>query len=207
MPQETSNIGAVQKDAQWVPHSTTVLTKDELEETFRRDLEDIESIVPGLIVDRMNTTPRGAAIALRGMGSANASKGFDPAVTVNIDGIYVGTHTGRLQVLFDFEKIEVVRGPQGARDGNPNISGSINIERTKPTGELDVDLRVSMDIDERQEADIVVNFPIVESISAKLGLHWKDQGGDYMTNVFSDRDENTEDYTLLTGAIPWDFRD
>ena len=47
-------------------------------------------MVPGLIIDRMNTTPRGAAIALRGLGSSGASKGFDPAVAVNIDGIYVG---------------------------------------------------------------------------------------------------------------------
>ena len=100
-----------EREVQWTPHSVTVLTREELESGFKRDLEDIESIVPGLIVDRMNTTPRGAAIALRGLGSSGASKAFDPAVAVNIDGVYVGTHTNRLQVLFDFEQIEVVRSP------------------------------------------------------------------------------------------------
>ena len=76
---------------QWLPHSVTVLDKSDLQETYRRDLEDLESLVPGMIVDRMNTTPRGAAIAIRGLGSSGASKAFDPAVAVNIDGVYINT--------------------------------------------------------------------------------------------------------------------
>ncbi len=80
----TTHFLKEERDVQWTPHSVTVLTKDELESGFKRDLEDIESMVPGLIVDRMNTTPRGAAIALRGLGSSGASKAFDPAVAVNI---------------------------------------------------------------------------------------------------------------------------
>ena len=86
-----SDIRHEDESVQWLPYSVSVLTGEQLEATYRRDLEEIESMVPGLIIDRMNTTPRGAAIALRGLGSSGASKGFDPAVAVNIDGIYVGT--------------------------------------------------------------------------------------------------------------------
>ena len=195
-----------EREVQWTPHSVTVLTREELESGFKRDLEDIESIVPGLIVDRMNTTPRGAAIALRGLGSSGASKAFDPAVAVNIDGVYVGTHTNRLQVLFDFEQIEVVRSPN-TFEGNPNLSGSINIERTKPTGELDVDVRASVGIDDRREMDAVINFPILDSLSGKVAVFWKDKGGEYMKNVYRARDENTEDYSLASVTLNWAFRD
>lgn len=195
-----------ERDVQWTPHSVTVVTRQDLESSFNRDLESIESMVPGLIVDRMNTTPRGAAIALRGLGSSGASKAFDPAVAVNIDGVYVGTHTNRLQVLFDFEQIEVVRSPN-TFEANPNLSGSINIERTKPTGELDVDVRVSAGIDDRREMDAVLNFPIIDSLSGKVAVYWKDKGGEYMKNVFMDRDENTEDYSLASLTLNWQFRD
>jgi iron complex outermembrane receptor protein len=202
----TSHFLKEEREVQWTPHSVTVLTREELESGFKRDLEDIESIVPGLIVDRMNTTPRGAAIALRGLGSSGASKAFDPAVAVNIDGVYVGTHTNRLQVLFDFDQIEVVRSPN-TFEGNPNLSGSINIERTRPTGELDVDVRASVGIDDRREMDAVINFPILDSLSGKVAVFWKDKGGEYMTNVYRARDENTEDYSLASVTLNWEFRD
>jgi outer membrane receptor for ferrienterochelin and colicin len=71
-----SDIRHEDESVQWLPYSVSVLTGEQLEATYRRDLEEIESMVPGLIIDRMNTTPRGAAIALRGLGSSGASKGF-----------------------------------------------------------------------------------------------------------------------------------
>jgi iron complex outermembrane receptor protein len=194
------------ESVQWIPYSVSVLTKSELESTYRRDLEHIESVVPGLIVDRINRTPRGAAIAIRGVGSSEPSKAFDPAVAVNIDGVYVGTHTNRLQVLFDFERIEVVRSPH-IFEANPNVGGSINLERSRPTGEFDIDVRASAGIDKRREMDAVLNFPIVDSLNAKIGLFWKDRGGDYIKNVYADRDENTEDYYLFSTMLSWDFRD
>lgn len=206
VPESQTRIRFEDESIQWVPYSVSVLTKSELESTYRRDLEHIESVVPGLIIDRINRTPRGAAIAIRGVGSSQASKAFDPAVAVNIDGVYVGTHTNRLQVLFDFETIEVVRSPH-TFEANPNVGGSINLERSRPTGELDIDVRASAGIDKRREMDTVLNFPIVDSLNAKIGLFWKDRGGDYIKNVYADRDENTEDYYLFSTMLAWDFRD
>ena len=203
----TSEVRYEEEQAQWVPYSVTVLTRDELENNYRRDLEDIEGRVPGLIVDRLNTTPRGAAIALRGFGSAHAAKSFDPAVAINVDGVYIGTHTGRMQVLFDFEKIEVARGPQGTLDADPNIAGSINIQRARPTGELDADVRASFGIDGRREADVILNFPVVEGLNGKLAIYRQDSGGEYMRNVLNNRNENTEDYTFLSTSFDWEFGD
>jgi len=46
-----------------------------------------------------------------------------------------------MQVLFDFEQVEVARGPQGTLEGAPNLGGTIHLKRRKPTGSFDVDLR------------------------------------------------------------------
>ena len=58
-----------------------------------------------------------------------------------------------------------------------------------------------MGIDERREIDAVFNAPIVDSLNAKISVYRKDQGGDYMTNVYSGRDENTEDYTIISTTL------
>jgi iron complex outermembrane receptor protein len=124
LAEQSTVVRYKEEPVQWTPHSVSVIEADEIEATYRRDLENLESRVPGMIVDRMHATPRGAAIALRGLGSNDAAKSFDPAVAVKVDGVYVGTHTGRLQVLFDFDQIEVTRGPNGARDRRDGSEGA-----------------------------------------------------------------------------------
>ncbi len=205
--EQISDLRYSEEAVQWTPHSTTVITKDELEATFRRDLEDLEGLAPGLIIDRLNTTPRGAAIAIRGLGSSDTSKGSEPAVAVNIDGVYVGSHTSRLQVLFDFEKVEIVRGADPIYTSAPNHAGAINLTRTKPTGELDVDVRLSGGDHDRREYDAVFNFPVVEDLSGKLAVYFKDRGGDYQKNLYSGRNENTEDYLSLSASFLWSIKD
>ena len=202
-----SKLRYTDEPVQWIPHSVTVLDQEELETTFRRDLESIESVAPSLLIDRMNTTPKGAAISIRGIGSAEASKGFEPAVAVSVDGVYVGTHTGRALVMFDFERVEVARGPQGIYTGAPNLSGAIMLERTKPTGVLDSDVRVSLGSNGRREFDGVVNFPIVAGLDGKVSGYWKDEGDGYINNAFSDRDENTGDSSLISASFLWKFSD
>jgi outer membrane receptor for ferrienterochelin and colicin len=54
VPESQTRIRFEDESVQWIPYSVSVLTKSELESTYRRDLEHIESMVPGLIIDRMN---------------------------------------------------------------------------------------------------------------------------------------------------------
>ena len=146
------------EDVQWMAYAVTVLKKQELDEAQRRDIEDIEGAAPGLIVDRMNRTPMGAAIAMRGIGSNQPSKGRDPAVSMTVDGVYVGPHTSRMRTLFDVEEVEIVRGPN-LLDPNPNLGGSVNLRRSAPTGELDLAMKAAVGSGGRQEVDAVINAP------------------------------------------------
>lgn len=199
-----SDLRYVEEDTQWIPHSITVVERQELDASFRSDFEDLESLMPGMIVDRMNTTPRGAAIALRGYGSSQSEKGFFPAVAVNVDGVYLGTHTGRLAMLFDFERVEVIRSPS-VFEANPNLSGTVNLERARPGREFRTDARVSAGTHGRREADGSITLPLGDSFSTRLSGFWKDKGGEYMRNVFSERDENTEDYVFGSWSFAADF--
>ncbi len=205
-PTTTSDVRLETEETQWIPHSITVIESRELDQAYRPDLEHLESLVPGLIVDRMNTTPRGAAIALRGFDSAQPEKGFFPAVAVNVDGVYIGNHTGRLAMLFDFEKVEVTRSPS-VFEANPNLSGTINLERARPGKEFETDVRVSAGTHGRQEASGSITVPLGDSFSTSLSAFWKDKGGQYMKNIFSGRDENNEDYAFASWRFAADFGD
>jgi iron complex outermembrane receptor protein len=137
---QTTEACFILEDLQWSATSVTVFDQAEIESTYRRRLEDLEGY---LLSQSIRGSPQGAAISLRGIHSSNSSNGFEPAVTVSIDGVYVGTHAGQYQTLFDYDRIEIARSPQGTFTAAPAEGGSINMVRTKPTGELGLKTRIS----------------------------------------------------------------
>lgn len=206
LTEQSTSIRNKTESLQWVPETVTVINKDQLESTYRRDLEDLEIFVPGLIVDGLGGTPQGAAIAMRGIGSGvtEISKGFEPAVAVLIDDVYIGTHTGQMQRLFDLERVEVARGSQNMHVGAPNVGGVIKLVRTKPTGEWGTNLRISAGDFSKLEADAVLNFPITDGLAGKLTLTAVDQQGDQVNNVINFQDENTEERVAISLSLLWD---
>ena len=59
----------------------------------------------------------------------DVEKSFDPAVAVYQDGIYLATTTGALLNMWDAERIEVLRGPQGTLFGRNTIGGLVHVIR------------------------------------------------------------------------------
>tara|TARA_E500000331_G_scaffold314769_1_gene324313 strand:+ start:1148 stop:1831 length:684 start_codon:yes stop_codon:yes gene_type:complete len=110
-----------------------------------------------------------------------------------------------MQVLFDFEQIDVARGPQGTLEGAPNLGGMVNLKRRNPTDEFDVDVRASFGNYRRREYDVAVNFPITKSIAGKITYAKKEDGGKYMNNVTIDRSENKEDRIATSVALQAKF--
>lgn len=205
--EQSTSVRIRSEALQWTPESVTVIKKFDIEKTYARDLEDLEGIAPGVIIDRLSSTPRGAAISMRGIGSSEVTKGFEPAVAVGIDGVYVGTHTSQLQTLFDFEQIEIARGPQSTYQGAPNIAGTINLVRSRPSGEFGTDLRASFGDNDRKEFDAVFNFPVTSSLAGKVSVNYVDGDGNYMRNVINGREENREDRLALSTSSLWDIND
>ena len=124
-----------EQNLQDVPIAVTALDESAIEKIFARDLTDVTGKTPNLVLTPIlgNGT---AAISIRGMQLNDVEKSFDPAVAVYQDGVYLQTTTGALLNLWDAERIEVLRGPQGTLFGRNTIGGLIHVIRNKPTGEL-----------------------------------------------------------------------
>ncbi len=117
-------VTARRKDesVQNVPLSVTPFTKAQLERGYIRDLHDLEALAPNVNISAMPITPGGASLSIRGINFSDAEKSFDPAVGVFIDGVYIGTNATQLLNNFDFEEVEILRGPQGTLFGR-NTTG------------------------------------------------------------------------------------
>lgn len=189
-------------------HAITIIGKEEIEESYRRDLESLEFLVPGMVVDSLSSVPNGAAISIRGVSSSDLEKTIDPAVALLVDGVFVGTHQGQNALLFDLEKIEVTRGIQSTYRGPTGIAGTINLLRTKPTGHMNTRFRIALAANNRRESDFVANFPAFANVAIKLAGHLIEGDGDYMYNhTWTQRSENEDDHAQVSLSALWQVSD
>ena len=203
LSEPTTVIRHQSEPLQWTPESVTVLTAGQLNETYRGDLEDLEAVVPGLLIDSLAGTPRGAAISMRGVGSAETGKGFFPAVAVTVDGVYIGTPASQNQLLFDVDRVEVARGPQPIWASAPAPGGAIDLYRTLPTGRLSAKTRATFGAFDRKRFDTVINFPVLSNLAGKFTFNWRRGGEGVVKNINTGRRENEEQLGAGSLSLLW----
>jgi iron complex outermembrane recepter protein len=185
-----------------VPIAMSALSQTEVEHSFARDLKDIASMSPNLVIDDTSQGPGGvAAITIRGIGVSDVEKSFDPAIGVVLDGVFIGSNTGGILKSFDIASIEVLRGPQGTVFGRNAIGGVINVTRSKPTGKVGGKVRLGYGGYNTYDAEGIFNFPITDTLAAKLSAGTHQQKKGYDTNVNTGGDVGREDYKTYGASL------
>lgn len=175
--------------------SVSALSQTEVDRTFARDIKDLAFVSPNLIIDDTSQGPGGnAALYIRGVGVADVEKNFEPAVGVTIDGLFIGANSGAILRSIDLASVEVLRGPQGTLFGRNTVGGMINVERSKPTGELGGKFRAGYGDYDTYWVDGVFNFGVTDKFAVKLSVAKHNQQEGYFTNINTGQDEGRNDY-------------
>lgn len=193
------------ENVQDVAIPVTALNEELIEQKFSRDLLDLGSIAPNLIVDPIlgNGT---AAISIRGIQLNDVEKSFDPPVGVFLDGVYLASTTGALLNVFDAETIEVLRGPQGTLFGRNTIGGLVHVRRNSPSGELGGKLSVTYGRFDQFDIKGVLNLPAFAdgAIKAKVAAVRLDGGG-YFKNITRGVDEGDNDLLMISPMVEFEL--
>ena len=107
-----------------------------------RSATDLTGKVPNVNIANNTGT---MTVVIRGVGTNYDNQSAEPAVNVNVDGVYLARAVSASGALFDVQRIEVLRGPQGTLYGRNSTGGSLNIITNKPTqeyaGQAEVELK------------------------------------------------------------------
>ncbi len=110
---------------QEVPVAVTAFTSESLDKLNIKDLGDLDAQVPNLTIYAARGSSSTATAYIRGVGQADPLWGVDPGVGIYLDDVYIARPQGALLDVFDVERIEVLRGPQGTLYGKNTIGGAI----------------------------------------------------------------------------------
>lgn len=94
------------------------------------DIQQLQTIAPGIQFGQAGTS---TFVTVRGVSGRDSTEIGDPAVAINMDGIFLQRPSGMNAAFFDLDRIEVLRGPQGTLYGRNATGGVINIISKRPT--------------------------------------------------------------------------
>lgn len=117
------------------PVAVSVLTDEFFDESGFNTITEIVKYVPGFDYSPITTT-RAAAPSIRGISTFSFSEGFESSVATVVDGVVMGREAQGFFDLFDVERVEVLKGPQGTLFGKNTSAGVVNIITKKPEYEF-----------------------------------------------------------------------
>ena len=188
------------ENLQDVPVTVTALGREQLEKADIFDATSIALHVPGMAYGEF--APGQALISLRGIGSADDGAGLDNSVALFLDGVYIGRGASINFDMFDLERIEVLRGPQGTLFGRNAIGGAINVITEKPSDELTTRIGATAGNEGILRYQAYVSGPLSENLAAKIVVNHREHDG-YVRNLILNKDQQSEDQTSIRGQLRW----
>jgi iron complex outermembrane receptor protein len=159
------------------PISIVALSTETLERKNVEDLFDVARITPNLSIQGArgsgNNTPTFSVRGISGGGGATSERG----VGLYIDGIYVPRTSGSIFKVFDIERIEVLRGPQGTLFGRNSTGGAVRIVTKQPGPDFESYVRGTVGNFDRHDLSGMVNIPVSDTVSVRAQGAYLHQDG------------------------------
>jgi iron complex outermembrane receptor protein len=183
----------------------SALSSADLDRKQAGSIKDLSFSVPNLIVTNNQTTVTGAAVYIRGIGQDDSTPVQEQGVALYLDDIYLPRSQGALLDLIEFERVEVLRGPQGTLYGRNSTGGAVKFVTKKPdlqdatfVGDVTVGRFAQLNV--RASASIPI---IAGTLAAKIDALSLNRDG-YLTRLDDGSDVNRVSRRGLRAAVAWE---
>ncbi|MDE0453428.1 MAG: TonB-dependent receptor [Gammaproteobacteria bacterium] len=182
-----------------VPVTMTAFSDKLIKELGMTNEEDLEQLVPGLQIGTASAW--GQAVGMRGITTFGVRETHaDLGVAVYVNDIYTVEYEGIAPNLFDVERVEVARGPQGTLHGRNSIGGSISYAHRRPTETWDATAQVELTDQFSQRYNVAVGGPLNEHWMFRISGGYFDGDG-AQENVGTGPDWDAPDQTNIAPQL------
>ena len=170
-----------EESLQDVPIAVSAFSAEELRMLQAEDLAGLQGTVPNMNLVQGRGSANSANVYIRGVGQPDALQTFDPGVGIYLDDVFVARIQGALFNLYDVQRVEVLRGPQGTLYGKNTIGGAIRLISKKPPEEFSGVTELGYGNYDYFTAKAYLGGPVTDTFGASIA------------GVYATRDGITED--------------
>ena len=163
---------------QEVPVAITALSERALEDRQIVGLTDVAFQVPNLHISSNIGQGSATTAFLRGVGETDAIITIDAPIGFYLDDVYMGRTGVNNLYLFDVERVEVLRGPQGTLYGRNTSGGAIKVITNQPSFETEGKAEVALGSFDQWRVNGMMNIPLSERTALRTSFVVGDGGGD-----------------------------
>jgi iron complex outermembrane receptor protein len=177
-----------------VPIAVTAITGAQLAKSGAIDITDVAQSAPNVTLEVSRGTNSTLSAFIRGVGQQDPVAGFEQGVGIYLDDVYLNRPQGAVMDIYDVERIEVLRGPQGTLYGRNTIGGAVKYvtRRLSKTPEL----RIGGNVGDygQLDATATMSYPLADALRIGASVARLHRGG-FGQNVTTGQDNYNKDIT------------
>ncbi|MBA3862418.1 MAG: TonB-dependent receptor [Erythrobacter sp.] len=186
-----------------VPLSITALSGESLEQQGIQDLTQIGQQVPNITLEVSRGTNTTLTAFIRGVGQQDPVAGFEAGVGLYVDDVYLNRPQAAVLDIYDVERIEVLRGPQGTLYGRNTIGGAIKYVTAELPDDTSVKIRGTYGSYDQADLIITASTPITDNLKIGASGARLSRGG-FGDNLTLGTENYNKDVWAARGTIEFD---
>ncbi len=187
-----------------VPLSITAVSGEQLSKSGTLDITEIGQEVPNLTLEVSRGTNTTLTAFIRGVGQQDPVAGFEAGVGLYVDDVYLNRPQAAVLDIYDVERIEVLRGPQGTLYGRNTIGGAIKYVTARLPEDTSVKIRGTYGSYDQADLIISASTPLTDNLRIGASGARLSRGG-FGDNLVQPGVENyNKDVWAARGTIEFD---
>ena len=195
-----------EQNLQDVPVAVTAFSGETIADLGIRSSADIASVVPNLAIGLPGGEGNQPLIYIRGVGLADFNSNNAGPNGVYVDEVYISSPGAQTFQLFDLDRVEVLKGPQGTLYGRNATGGAINFITAKPSRDFQARASLSYGSFDTITGEAAIGGPIGDGVRFRLAGTGTHSDG-YVRNLLTGRRENGQGSFALRGQLAFDVAD
>lgn len=184
-----------------VPITVSTLSGGNLKKLNVQQFDEMAQYIPGLQIQLQS--PNNPGYVIRGVTSDDGDSRSQPRISVFQDGVSISRSRASVVELFDLERVEVVKGPQGTLFGRGAEIGAVHVLRNKATNELSGELSLGYGSYNQKLATGFINTPIVDQkVANRFAFSYNERDG-FIKNLSGGRLNGKNTIALRNSTRYW----
>jgi len=191
------------ENLQTVPVAVTSIGAEDLKQKGIENITSVQQYSPNTTLQVSRGTNSTLTAYIRGIGQQDPLWGFEPGVGIYIDDVYMARPQGAALDIYDVERIEVLRGPQGTLYGRNTIGGAVKYVTKALSGDNEFAVRGTLGSYGQQDLKLSGQTAVTDKlfIGAAGAVYKRDGFGTYLNTGAENYDKD-----IVTGRISLQYQ-